>query len=134
MLCHFEGLWLHFSFCLHICIVDLTLTFVHLDFNIVTLERQKQEGQVKLLVIAGCLVLEGVSRPQNLFFLLSEMQTGHLCSQVTKLEQGLLMNRSHIAFNISGKRELIGKKEWPWWDEHLISAVVKVLLWSPEEE
>lgn len=101
-----------------------------------TLERQKQEGQMKLLVI-NCrvsAVLEGVSRPQNLLILLSEMQTGHLCGQVTKLEQGLLMNRSHIAFNIPGERELIGKKEWPWCAEQLISAVAKALLWSPEEK
>lgn len=55
MLHHFEGLWLHFSFCLHICIVDLILAFVHLDFNIVTLERQKQEVQVKLLTFAEFL-------------------------------------------------------------------------------
>lgn len=81
------------------------------------------------------VVLEGVSRAQNLLILFSERQTAHLCSQVTKLEQGLLMNRSHIDNNISGKRELTGKKEWPsmGMEKGMISRVAKALLWSSEE-
>lgn len=71
MLHHFGGLWLHFSFCLHICIVALILAFVHLDFNIVTLESSGEATYISRVSVG----LEGVLGPQNLLTLVSETQT-----------------------------------------------------------
>ena len=42
----------------------------------------------------------------------------------------MLTGRPHITFNVTGKKELTVKMEWPWWGEQLILAVAKALLWS----